>query len=172
MTSTEESGLNERELRDVFGSFPSGVVAIAATVDAKPFGMAASTFTPVSLEPALVSVCIANTSSTWRRLRGVQMFGVSVLGEHHDLACRQLAGPEGQRFSDLEWIATDDRAVLLHGAAAWFECGLEAEVPAGDHLIALFRIHKVQHDRGVLPLVFHRSEFRRLHIGELAHAID
>ena len=52
-------------LRRVFGAFPTGVTAIAALVDGSPVGLAASSFTSVSLDPPLVSVCLAHASSTW-----------------------------------------------------------------------------------------------------------
>ena len=55
-------------LRQAFGCFPSGVTAFCGMLGGVPEGMAASSFTSVSLDPALVSVCVANTSSTWPRL--------------------------------------------------------------------------------------------------------
>ena len=60
--------LDPRRLRDAFGVFPSGVVAVAAEVDGSLTGLAASSFTSVSLEPPLVSFSIATTPRTagWR----------------------------------------------------------------------------------------------------------
>lgn len=60
-----EQSLTPARLRAAFGTFPTGVVAVAAHVDDRPVGLAASSFTPVSLEPPLVSFSIANTSRTW-----------------------------------------------------------------------------------------------------------
>jgi flavin reductase (DIM6/NTAB) family NADH-FMN oxidoreductase RutF len=56
-------------LRSVFGCFPSGVTAVCAEVDGALIGMAASSFTSVSLSPPLVSVCVQNSSKTWPVLR-------------------------------------------------------------------------------------------------------
>jgi flavin reductase (DIM6/NTAB) family NADH-FMN oxidoreductase RutF len=95
------SALDPAALRRAFGAFPSGVVAVAAEVDGVPVGMVASSFTSVSLEPALVSFSIANTSSTWPLLRRSARLGLSVLADHHDHVCRQLAGPAAQRFDGL-----------------------------------------------------------------------
>jgi flavin reductase (DIM6/NTAB) family NADH-FMN oxidoreductase RutF len=52
-------------LRQAFGCFPSGVTAFCGLLDGVAVGMAASSFTWVSLDPALVSVCVANSSTTW-----------------------------------------------------------------------------------------------------------
>ena len=56
--------LDPGRLRTAFGVFPSGVVAVAAEVDGRATGLAASSFTSVSLDPPLVSFSIANSSKT------------------------------------------------------------------------------------------------------------
>jgi flavin reductase (DIM6/NTAB) family NADH-FMN oxidoreductase RutF len=61
---TMRSALEPARLRRVFGSFPTGVTVVAALVDGVPTGMAASSFVSVSLEPALISICTAHTSTT------------------------------------------------------------------------------------------------------------
>ena len=51
-------------LRRAFSSYPTGVVAVAALSEGQPAGMAVNSFTSISLEPALVAVSVARTSST------------------------------------------------------------------------------------------------------------
>jgi len=150
------------ELRRVFGCFPSGVTAVCALVDGAPVGMAASTFVPVSLDPPLVSVCVRSASRTWTRLRWCAQLGISVLAGGHEVACRSLADQDGDRFKGVAWRAIPGDAVLVDGAVAWLACRLHAEVPAGDHVIALLRILGVRADSAGEPLVFHRSRFRHL----------
>jgi flavin reductase (DIM6/NTAB) family NADH-FMN oxidoreductase RutF len=151
------------DLRQLFGCFPSGVTAVCGLVGAEPVGMVASSFTSVSLDPPLVSVCMANTSTTWPRLRTLDRLGLSVLGAEHGAACRQLAAVGGaDRFAGIEVDLTEAGAVLIRGAAAWLECALVDEVPAGDHSIVLLRIEDAHYDPGTPPLVFHGSRFRRL----------
>jgi flavin reductase (DIM6/NTAB) family NADH-FMN oxidoreductase RutF len=149
-------------LRLVFGAFPTGVTAIAAMVDGDPLGIAASSFTSVSLDPPLVSVCIAHTSATWPLLARAERVGVSVLSAEQEGVARRLASREADRFGALAWRSTGDGAVLLDGAAAWLECTVEACVPAGDHDIVLLRVVQLEASHGVAPLVFHASRFRRL----------
>jgi flavin reductase (DIM6/NTAB) family NADH-FMN oxidoreductase RutF len=162
--------LEPDRLRRVFGAFPSGVVAMAAEVGGDPVGLAASSFTSVSIEPALVSVSVAKSSTTWPVLRRADHLGLSVLAAHHDTACRQLAGPAERRFNALDTSTTEDGAVLLDDAAATFDCTLHREVDAGDHLLVLLRLHAADERRGVAPLVFHRSGFSRIQT-ELASAV-
>ena len=162
-THSELRALGVQELRHAFGSFPTGVTAVAALGDdGRPVGLAASSFTSVSLDPPLVSVCVAHTSTTWPLLRDRDRLGVSVLGAHQELACRRLAARDGDRFADLDWHATREGAVRIEGASAFFDCGIERIVPAGDHDIVLLRIHALDADHAVAPLVFHASRFHRI----------
>jgi len=69
----------EPELRRVYGAYPTGVAVVAGLVDGRPAGIAASSFVPVSLDPPLVSVCVAHTSTTWPLLGGLPRIGISVL---------------------------------------------------------------------------------------------
>ena len=154
--------LTPAALREAFGHFPSGVIAIAAEIDGARVGFAASTFVPVSLSPPLVSFCVQNTSETWPRIKDVPALGISVLGEAHDVAVRTLAAKTGDRFAGLETVSSDAGAVFVKGTSLWLESAIEREVPAGDHTIVILRIHEVTVHDEVSPIVFHRSSFRRL----------
>jgi flavin reductase (DIM6/NTAB) family NADH-FMN oxidoreductase RutF len=156
--------LNPARLRQVFGAFPTGVTALAALVDDQPVGIAASSFTSVSLSPPLVSVSVAHTSTTWPLLRHAPRYGVSVLSADQERAGRQLADRRGDRFAELRWRATAGGAVLLEGASAWLECSIHQQIPAGDHDLILLRVHDVEADSAITPLVFHASQFRRLEL--------
>jgi flavin reductase (DIM6/NTAB) family NADH-FMN oxidoreductase RutF len=163
---TTNQDLDPALLRQAFGVFPSGVVAVAAEVDGELTGLAASSFTSVSLDPPLVSFSVANTSKTWPDLRRAGHLGLTVLADHHGEVCRQLAGPVAHRFDDVPVTATPDGAVTLDEGLARFDCSIHQEVVAGDHTVVLLRLHAV--DSVVagadtsLPLVFHRSGFGRL----------
>ncbi|WP_326558161.1 flavin reductase family protein [Micromonospora sp. NBC_01796] len=156
--------LEARELRRVFSAFPSGVVAIAALAGGAPVGIVASSFTSVSLDPPIVSLCVAHTSTTWPVLGAAPRFGISVLSAAQEQACRQLSSRGVDRFAELGWRASDQGAVFLDGASAWLECALFAQVTAGDHDIILLRVHDLDSDPEISPLVFHHSRFRRLEL--------
>lgn len=160
MNSTNK--LTPSTLREAFGHFPSGVVAIAAEVEGVRQGLAASTFVPVSLDPPLVSFCVQNTSTTWPKLKRVPRLGISVLGEAHDEAARALAAKTGDRFAGLQTVSRTSGAVFIEGTGLWLESAIEQLIPAGDHTIVVLRVSEVTVDAEVAPIVFHRSTFRSL----------
>ena len=159
MSSTE---LSPSSLREAFGHFPTGVIAIAAEVDGVRVGLAASTFVPVSLDPPLVSFCVQNTSTTWPKLVDLPSLGISVLGKAHDAAARTLAAKTGDRFAGLETVSRDSGAVFIEGTSVWLESAIEQQILAGDHTIVVLRVSEITVHDDVAPIVFHRSTFRRL----------
>lgn len=161
MTVTMDLDIDPATLRRVFGAFPTGVTALAALFGG-PVGLAANSFTSVSLDPPLVSVCVATGSQTWPLLRRAPRIGVSVLSHEQEEASRRLAARGVDRFAGLPWHPTEDGAVLLDRATAWFDCSVEREIRAGDHDIVLLRVHRLGTDPGTAPLVFHASRYRRL----------
>jgi flavin reductase (DIM6/NTAB) family NADH-FMN oxidoreductase RutF len=159
--STLEAVAAGDQLRRAFGYFPSGVSAVCADVDGVPVGLAASSFSPVSMDPPLVSVCIQRSSTTWPILRLRPGLGLSVLAEDQEAVCLRLASRDGDRFADTVWVTTERGGVLVEGASLWLDCSLYQEIAAGDHDIVLLRVHHVG-TRDASPLVFHGSRFRRL----------
>ncbi|GAA4664838.1 flavin reductase family protein [Gordonia humi] len=153
---------DEAALKRAYSCFPTGVVAVCRRTGEGDVGMSASSFATVSLEPALVSVCVRDESSTWPLLRSADRLGVSVFAAHQGDECRRLAGPTKSRFEDVHRSATPSGALFLAGAAAHLECSVLQEVPAGDHRVVLLRIHALSSDPNVEPLVFHASTFRAL----------
>jgi flavin reductase (DIM6/NTAB) family NADH-FMN oxidoreductase RutF len=149
-------------LRSAFAKFPSGVAALAALDSGSPVGLVASSFTSVSLQPALASVCIAKTSTTWPRLRLAPRIGLSILAEQHGAVARALAGQGTDKFAGIRWEPTKEGAVFVPDSCLWLETRLEREVTAGDHDIALLVIQAVWSYQDVEPLVFYASGFRRL----------
>lgn len=154
--------IDSRELRRVYGCHPSGVTAVCAMVDGEPVGMAASSFTSVSVDPPLVSICVQTDSRTWPRLKAAARLGLSVLAEHHSDACRTLSRKEGDRFAGVPWTRLTSGAVIVPEASAWLECLLRSEVAAGDHMIAVLEVCALDANAGIPPLVFHGSRFHRL----------
>jgi flavin reductase (DIM6/NTAB) family NADH-FMN oxidoreductase RutF len=151
-------------LRSTFAGFPSGVAAVAATVDGADEVLIASSFTVgVSLDPPLVMFAVQNSSKSWPRLKSAPVLGVSVLGADQDQACRQLAsGPPEQRFAGIDVHRASTEGLFVRHAPVWLECEIWDETPAGDHTVVILKIRALFRDDTIEPLVFHGSTFRRL----------
>lgn len=150
------------DLRRTFGCFPSGVAAVCAVAPTAPVGLIVSSFTSVSLDPPLVSICIIRESGRWSRLREADRIGVSFLGDGQEQVCRSFVGAPENGFDGLEVSQTQEGAVFLDKATAWLDCSIYEEVDAGDHTIVLLKIEALQSRPSNAPLIFHNSKFHGL----------
>jgi 3-hydroxy-9,10-secoandrosta-1,3,5(10)-triene-9,17-dione monooxygenase reductase component len=149
--------------RHVLGHFATGVVAITALDPAtgRPTGLAANSFSSVSLDPPLVSFCVGHTSTSWPRVRAAGRFCINVLAEHQHHVCVALARSGGDKFEGLSWSESPAGCPLVDEAAAWLEVTLEAEYAAGDHVIVVARVEALEaYERP--PLLFFRGGYGRL----------
>lgn len=149
--------------RHVLGHFLTGVTVITA-VDPEtgaPTGLAASSFTSVSLEPPLVSFCAAKTSSTWPRIRAAGHYCVNILGESHGELSRRFASKLADKFDGIPWRQGASGAPVLEDALAWIDCALHDTLDAGDHVIALGRVLALGAADGDGPLAYYRGGYGR-----------
>jgi len=162
MIAASHTRFDQALLRQAFGQFPSGVTAFCGMVDGRPEGMAASSYTSVSIDPALVLVCVRNASTTWPRLAALPRLGLSVLASDHGTIARSLSSRQGDRFAGVDWARSESGAVFVHGSTLWMECSPYHVTDAGDHQIVVLRIEALEMYPDVAPMVFHRSNFHEL----------
>ncbi|QFY14126.1 flavin reductase [Nonomuraea phyllanthi] len=145
----------------MLGRFATGVVAITAVdpADGRPCGLAANSFTSVSLDPPLVAFCVAHSSSSWPRVRGAKAVTVNVLAEDQQAVCARLAAKGGDKFAGLAWTGSPGGNPVIDGALAWMDCAVEAEHPAGDHVIVVARVLRLGTQGEGGPLVFFRGRY-------------
>ncbi|MEU0990961.1 flavin reductase family protein [Streptomyces sp. NPDC005953] len=161
MTQVTNLAGGTRCLRSVLGRFATGVIAVAAQdpVSGQRSGLAANSFSSVSLDPPLVSFCVAHTSTSWPALRSAGLLGISILRADQREAAARLAQRGGDKFRDLPWDRSPGGAPVLAGALAWLECAIEAEHPAGDHVIVVCRVLTLDASGEGEPLLFFRGAF-------------
>jgi flavin reductase (DIM6/NTAB) family NADH-FMN oxidoreductase RutF len=146
--------------RNVLGQFATGVVVIAAAdpETGEPAGLAANSFTSVSLDPPLVGFCIATTSTSWPRIRRAERICINVLSASQEDICKQLATRGGKKFEGVEWSPSPGGAPAIHGAVAWLDVSVEDEHPAGDHVIVVARVMSLG-AASEMPLLFFRGSY-------------
>lgn len=146
--------------RTVLSSYPTGVVIVCADSPAGPVGMTCNSFTAVSLEPPLIAICPAQTSTTWPHIRAAGRFCVSVLSARAEQISTLFARRTADRFTGT-YVHARSHGPAISDALAWLDCELHDEHPAGDHTIALGRVVALDRlDEQAAPLVFWHSTYR------------
>lgn len=149
-----------REFRNTLGQFCSGIVIATGCVDGKPAGFAAQSFSSVSLDPPLVLLCPAKTSTSWPKLRDSGSFCINILAADQKPVCDVFAQSGIDKFAALSWHAGATGSPILDGVLAYVDCDLEAEHDAGDHTVVLGRVRDVRIlDAEGSPLLFFRGAY-------------
>jgi 3-hydroxy-9,10-secoandrosta-1,3,5(10)-triene-9,17-dione monooxygenase reductase component len=148
--------------RETLGHFVTGVTIITALDGDEPVGMAANSFTSVSLDPPLILFCAAHNSTTWPRIRSARQFTVNILDEHQEDLCRLFAQRGVDRFSQVGWRPGAGGAPVLDDVHAYIDCDIWAEYEGGDHMIVVGRVLELGVSADAGPLLFYRGTYGRL----------
>jgi len=149
---------DSRAYRDTMGQYCTGVVIVTGNEDGTLVGFAAQSFVSLSLEPPLIAICPAKTSTSWPRIRATGHFCINVLADDQEAVSEEFA--QSGRAADVPWNTNATSAPILGGAIAYVECALDAEHDAGDHTVAVGRVlafETLRHD--ARPLIYFRGEY-------------
>lgn len=157
------SGLMEidsRTFRDTLGRFGSGVVIVTATYESAPIGFVMQSFMSLSLDPPLIAVAPAKSSSSWPKIREVGQFCVNILAADQLELCRTFSNPCEDRFDGIKIETGVTGAPRLPGVLAYIDCDLEREHDAGDHTLAIGRVRDLSVEAGErAPLLFYSGQY-------------
>jgi flavin reductase (DIM6/NTAB) family NADH-FMN oxidoreductase RutF/DNA-binding IclR family transcriptional regulator len=152
--SDDVRSFDSRELRQVLGSFVTGVTVIT-TVDAqsRPHGLTVNSFSSVSLDPPLILWSQSNTAPSHPVFSTAERFTVNILADDQVELSSRFARASADKFAGLP-VATGLGGVpLLAGCAAHLECRRVHSYPGGDHTVFIGEVERVaRHPRQ--PLVF------------------
>lgn len=136
MTDADE----RRRLRDAFGTFMTGVTVVTTLSEGRPLGFTANSFSSVSLEPPLLLVSIARSSSNYAIFSTAPGFAINILAEDQRDISNTFARPVADRFSAVAWHKGPHGAPILEGVSAWFDCATHQVIEAGDHALLIGRV--------------------------------
>ena len=158
MTTKLGPSINPEYFRQVLGHLPTGVTVVTARTDDGPVGMAVNSVTSVSLDPPLVLLCAAKSSTTWPLMRAAGRLCVNVMASHHEDLCRQFALKGAQRFAGIAWTERP-AGPGLDDAIAWIDCEIRDEHDAGDHWIVVATVLELEAAKEATPLVFFSGQY-------------
>jgi flavin reductase (DIM6/NTAB) family NADH-FMN oxidoreductase RutF len=181
MGTSESAELRDR-LREQLARVPTPVVAVTCYVGGRPWGVTASSFTSVSLDPPVVSVCVFTRSPIIAPIRLQARLAISILSAQQAHIARTLAlpgtpkfietmAPEADQFS--EWTETipigtvryeqaDGHSPLaprIYGALAVLQCTLRQALEVGDHTLLLGDVCSLETNGDQPALVYANRRF-------------
>lgn len=154
----------QKNLRTAFGNFGTGV-AVIGLVDGggHAIGLTVNSFASVSLEPPLLSWCLANDSQLYAPICAADRFTVNILAADQQALSDRMAMPGDHRFAAEEWEAGEQGGVFVKGALAQFDCRVHEKIEAGDHVLFIGRIDEARAcPQGRAPLLYFRGGYAGL----------
>ena len=84
---------------------------------------------------------------------------MNVLSEQQEHVCRKLASKVEDKFEEISYRLSDAGLPILDKVLAWIDCDLFAVHEAGDHYIAIGRVHALDVEHIHPPLLFFRGTY-------------
>jgi flavin reductase (DIM6/NTAB) family NADH-FMN oxidoreductase RutF len=159
---TGANWVDPQTFRSVCANFATGVTVVTTGANGEVAGLTVNSFTSVSLDPALVLVCIHNDSGELPVLRETGAFAVNILAADQQEVCRSFASRHTRRSVEVDTRPGISGVPILSDALAYFECRVEREVDGGDHVILLGEVIDLAVQREDRPLAFFRNAFHEL----------
>lgn len=148
-----------RHFRSALSQFATGVTVITTRLDdGSFFGLTASSFNSVSLDPPLVLWSLARGASSLPVFTDNSHYVINVLSADQAPLAERFSQRIDNRFEGVAFDLSHTGLPILHGAAAWFECHNRSRYPEGDHVIFVGEVERCD----VLAqsaLVFHNGRF-------------
>ncbi len=156
----KENTFNSRDFRDAMGLLPTGVTVVSAQCpDGELLGITINSFTSVSLDPPLISFCLAKSSRCLEVFRGLESFAVNILREDQSDLSRIFAESDDNKWAEVNYRSSVRSNPILEPNLAVFECKYHEEFESGDHVIVIGHVLDIEADDEERPLVFFRGRY-------------
>jgi 3-hydroxy-9,10-secoandrosta-1,3,5(10)-triene-9,17-dione monooxygenase reductase component len=152
---------DDAKFREVLGHFATGITIVTAMEDGAPVGFTCQSFTSLSLQPPMVALAPAKSSTSWPRIARAGAFCVNILAAHQEDVCRSFAVSGGDKFAGIDWHPGAYGSPVIEGSLAVIECELGIIHDAGDHELVTGRVQAMHLGEGT-PLLYYRGKYASL----------
>lgn len=151
-----------RSFRSALGQFATGVTVMTAySPSDERFGITVTSFNSLSLDPPLILWSLGRDGGSFTCFQVGTPFAVNILSSAQKEIAERFARVGIPKFEGVPTEEGLDAIPLISGAAAYFECLVEARHPGGDHDIIVGRVRRM-FNIGKQPLLFHNGVLRPL----------
>lgn len=158
--AAEIMAIDRPTFRKVLGSFAAGVTVISTVGDdGAPYGLTATAFTSVSLDPPLVLICVDKKAESHPHLLWAQKFTVSLLRREQEDVSNRFAKSGGDKFQGISTRHGGNGVPHIVGALGYLECKTTQVLEAGDHTVFIGEVEAADAFDGD-PLLYFRGAYR------------
>jgi len=147
----------------VLNSIVTGVYVLTAGHQGKINGSTMTWVTPVSYDPLLIMVSMADIRVSHGLVKQSGYFGLNVLNRDQLELARHFgfkSGRDTNKFEEIEYSTSENGLPVLKDACTYIECRVVNTYPAGDHTLFVGEVIEARTLKdNVNPLVFDQKDF-------------
>lgn len=144
--------------RDAMAHMCAPVSVVTTMQGGRPHGTTVSALMSLSVDPLLIAVSLAETSSTLEQILQSGGFGVNILSAQQAHLAMAFATKSGDKFADSLWTVRGS-GVQLEDTSAWLNCTVDSVITGGDHKIVVGAVSEVHVDSDRAPLTYQGRTF-------------
>lgn len=149
--------LDSKQFRGALSSFATGITVVTAcSAEGQDFGLTATSFNSVSLDPPLILWSLDRNSSNAAAFEKVDFFAVHVLSSDQEHVCKQFSTRGIDRFAGLDCTRGRGDVPVIPDCSAVFECRIAHRYQGGDHVIVVGEVLAFTSSPRD-PLIFYRG---------------
>lgn len=154
--------LDPENLRAAMRAWSAGVTVVTAVHAGVKHGMTVNSFTSISLDPALVTISLQQSTRTHEFVSKSRAFGITILSKEQakisDLFAGRMSGVE-DRFADLQTETLITGSPLIVGGLAWLDCRVVETFDAGMNTLFIAEVVAASGSGDGVPLIYHNRKY-------------
>ena len=128
------------------------------------YGMTASSFTSIAVEPPLVLIGVGETNTTCSRIEAVGSFAVNVLGAGQHMVGENFARPGIEKslaFEHISHHSAETGSPILEDSVCWLDCSVYARHEAGSCVLFVGLVEAAGLGAADSPLLYRNRAYER-----------
>jgi flavin reductase (DIM6/NTAB) family NADH-FMN oxidoreductase RutF len=163
--STQPNMVSADDLKHVMRRWASTVTIITTRADDFVYGLTATAFSSLTIEPPEVFISINKKTRTHPLIESSGVFCVNFLTPEMKHISDRFAGrhPDEERFKGVRYHREASGAPVLEDALAYLDCTVARALDAGDHTIFIgLVVAAAVRDADASPLLYFNGQYRHL----------
>ena len=157
--------LDPENLRSAMRAWSAGVTVVTAAHNGERHGMTVNSFTSISLEPALITISLQQSTRTHEMVMKSRAFGLTILSAEQTKISDIFAGRFAEitdKFSGLKTETLVTGSPLISGGLSWMDCRVVETFNAGMNTLFIAEVLAARGSGEGDPLIYHNRKYWKL----------
>ena len=154
--------LDPEKLRAAMRAWSAGVTVVTAVHEGHKHGMTVNSFTSISLEPAMITISLRDSTRTHELVSKSRAFGLTILSAGQSKISDLFAGKITEiedRFADLQTETLVTGSPLIVGGLAWLDCRVIETFKVGENTLFIAEVLAARDINDGQPLIYHNRKY-------------